>query len=144
MYQHLHETEHLYYLFGSSSKRVMRLCHLVDIIYWYLPLKEKGQVTNSSYQKKWPHYSHLILHFTWIFLLRFLWFKIREIRGTQKQHRSNSTRLYIYNWRSQESCMSSKAGKSSSDDLILNEMLRSGLGLVLPPVTKIVNIILYS
>ncbi len=32
VYQHLYETEHLYYLFGSSSKRMMLLCHLVDHI----------------------------------------------------------------------------------------------------------------
>ncbi len=32
VYQHLHETAHLYYLFGSSSKRNMPLCHLVDHI----------------------------------------------------------------------------------------------------------------
>ncbi len=32
VHQHLHETEHLYYLFGSSSKRIMPLCHLVDHI----------------------------------------------------------------------------------------------------------------
>ncbi len=32
MYQHLCETEHLYHLFGSSSKRIMPLCHLVDDI----------------------------------------------------------------------------------------------------------------
>ncbi len=32
VYQHLGETEHLYYLFGSSSKRIMPLCHLVDDI----------------------------------------------------------------------------------------------------------------
>ncbi len=25
VYQHLHQTEHLYYLFGSSSKRIMTL-----------------------------------------------------------------------------------------------------------------------
>ncbi len=30
MYQRLCETEHLYYLFGSSSKRIIPLCHLVD------------------------------------------------------------------------------------------------------------------
>ncbi len=32
--------------------------------------------------------------------------------------------------------LSSKAGKSSNDNLILNEMLRSGLGFTLPSVTK--------
>ncbi len=32
VYQHLCETEHLYYLFGSSSKRITPLCHLVDDI----------------------------------------------------------------------------------------------------------------
>ncbi len=32
VYQHLRETEHLYYLFGLSSKRIMPLCHLVDDI----------------------------------------------------------------------------------------------------------------
>ncbi len=32
VYQHLCETEHLYYLFGSSSKRIIPLCHLVDDI----------------------------------------------------------------------------------------------------------------
>ncbi len=40
--------------------------------------------------------------------------------------------------------MSSKAGKSSSDDLILNEMLRSGLGFILPSVTKLFNTSLNS
>ncbi len=29
VHQHLCETEHLYYLFGLSSKRIMPLCHLV-------------------------------------------------------------------------------------------------------------------
>ncbi len=37
--------------------------------------------------------------------------------------------------------MSSKAGKSFSEDLILNEMLRSGLGFILPSVTKLFNIL---
>ncbi len=32
VYQHLYETEHLYHLFGSSSKRIMSPCHLVDDI----------------------------------------------------------------------------------------------------------------
>ncbi len=32
IYQHLCETEPLYYLFGSSCKRIMPLCHLVDDI----------------------------------------------------------------------------------------------------------------
>ncbi len=32
VYQQLCETEHLCYLFGSSSKRIMPLCHLVDDI----------------------------------------------------------------------------------------------------------------
>ncbi len=41
MYQHLCETEHLYYLFGSSSKRIMPLCHLVDDMQ-VLTLNHKG------------------------------------------------------------------------------------------------------
>ncbi len=32
VYQHLCETEHLYYLFSSSSKMIMPLCHLMDDI----------------------------------------------------------------------------------------------------------------
>ncbi len=32
VYQHLHEPGHLYYVFGSSSKRMVPLCHLVDHI----------------------------------------------------------------------------------------------------------------
>ena len=38
--------------------------------------------------------------------------------------------------------LSSKNGKSSSDDLILNEMLKSGLSFILPSVTKLFNLIL--
>ncbi len=38
--------------------------------------------------------------------------------------------------------ISSKNGKSSSDDLILNEMLKSGLSFILPSVTKLFNLIL--
>ncbi len=30
VHQHFHETEHLYYLFGSFSKRIMPLCYLMD------------------------------------------------------------------------------------------------------------------
>ncbi len=40
--------------------------------------------------------------------------------------------------------LSSKKGKSSSDDLILNEMLKSGLSFNLPSVTKLFNLILNS
>ncbi len=40
--------------------------------------------------------------------------------------------------------ISSKNGKSSSDDLILNEMLKSGLSFILPSVTKLFNLILNS
>ncbi len=39
---------------------------------------------------------------------------------------------------------SSKKGKSSSDDLILNEMLKSGLSVILPSVTKLFNLTLKS
>ncbi len=40
--------------------------------------------------------------------------------------------------------LSSMTGKSYTDNLILNEMLRSGLGFILPSVTKSFNIILNS
>ncbi len=40
--------------------------------------------------------------------------------------------------------LSSKKVKSSSDDLILNEMLKSGLSFILPSVTKLFNLILNS
>ncbi len=40
--------------------------------------------------------------------------------------------------------LSSKKGKSSNDDLILNEMLKSGLSFILPSVTKLFNLILNS
>ena len=40
--------------------------------------------------------------------------------------------------------LSSKGGKSSSDDLILNEMLKCGLGFIISSVTKLFNLILNS